>query len=36
VVKTSRSLSARSRGFWMVYFGIEGEPCSPRQYRSPC
>lgn len=36
VVKASRSLSRRSRGFWMVYFGLEGEPCSPKQYPAPC
>lgn len=36
VVKCSRSLSRRSRGFWMIYFGIEGEPCSPKQYPPPC
>jgi hypothetical protein len=36
VVKASRSLSRRSRGFWMIYFGIEGEPCSPKQYPPPC
>lgn len=36
VVRTSRVLSRRSRGFWMIYFGIEGEPCSPKQYPPPC
>lgn len=36
VLKTGRLLSRRSRGFWMVYFGIEGEACSPKQYPTPC
>jgi hypothetical protein len=36
VVKTSRSLSMRSRNFWMIYFGIEGQPCSPTQYPPTC
>jgi hypothetical protein len=30
VVKTSRSLSRRSRNFWMIYFGVEDQSCSPR------
>ena len=36
VVKSSRSLSRRSRNFWMIYFDIEGEPCSPRRYPPLC
>ncbi len=35
VLRTSRSLSMRSRGFWMTYFDAEGEPCSPKQYLAP-
>jgi hypothetical protein len=29
VVKTGRSLSRRSRNFWMIFFGIEDQSCSP-------
>ena len=36
VLRTSRSLSMRSRGFWMIYFDVEGEPCSPKQYLPLC
>jgi hypothetical protein len=36
VLRTSRSLSRRSRCFWMIYFDLEGGLCSPKQYPPPC
>ena len=35
VLKSSRSLSRRSRTFWRVFFDLEDEPCTPKRYPTP-
>ena len=35
VLKTSRSISRRSRGFWEIFLGLEEEPCTPKRYPTP-
>ena len=35
VLRTSRSLSRRSRAFWKVLFDLEDEPCTPKRYPTP-
>ncbi len=35
IVKHSRSLSRRSRGFWKKYLGMGDVPCIPKRYPTP-
>ena len=35
VLKNSRSLSRRSRGFWRIVFDSENEICTPKRYPTP-
>jgi hypothetical protein len=35
VLKNSRSLSRRTKGFWKVFFNLEDEPCNPKRYPTP-
>jgi hypothetical protein len=35
VLKNSRSLSRKSRGFWKIIFDLEDEPCTPKRYPTP-
>lgn len=35
VLKNSRSLSRRSRGFWKIFFDVENELCTPKRYPTP-
>ncbi len=35
VLKNSRSLSRRSRGFWRIFFDLEDELCIPKRYPTP-
>jgi hypothetical protein len=35
VLKNSRSLSRRSRGFWRIFLDLEDEPCIPKRYPTP-
>ncbi|MCK4727518.1 MAG: hypothetical protein KAT27_01215 [Desulfobacterales bacterium] len=35
VLKNSRSLSRRSRGFWKIFFNVEDELCTPKRYPTP-
>ena len=35
VLKKCRSLSKRSRGFWSLFFGLEDESCTQKQYPTP-
>jgi hypothetical protein len=35
VLKNSRSLSSRSRGFWKIVFESENELCTPKRYPTP-
>lgn len=35
VLRNSRSLSRRSRGFWRVILEAEDEPCIPKRYPTP-
>ncbi len=35
VLRTSRTLSRRSRAFWTVFFDLEDEPCTLKRYPTP-
>jgi hypothetical protein len=35
VLKNSRSLSRRSRGFWKIFFNVEDGLCTPKRYPTP-
>lgn len=35
VLKTSRSLSRRTRNFWRILLDLEDEPCIPKPYPTP-
>lgn len=35
VLKTSRSISRRSRKFWVLILDMEGESCSAKRYPTP-
>lgn len=35
VLRTSRALSRRSRNFWKILLGVEGELCIPKRYPTP-
>jgi hypothetical protein len=35
VLRSSRSLSSRSRRFWTLFFNAEDQPCTPNRYPTP-
>jgi len=35
VLRKSRSTSRRSRNFWRIFFDLEGETWTPKQYPTP-
>lgn len=35
VLRVSRSLSSRSRRFWILFFNAEDQPCTPNHYPTP-
>ena len=35
VLRRSRSISRRSRSFWIMFFDADDQPCTPKRYPTP-